>query len=363
VSERFWIRNASVHASLLDRPLADLPTSDGGFTPLDLEIAAGRVAAIRARLGVAIGPRDIDMREGQVWPCFVDLHAHLDKGHVWPRRPNPAGNRTGALAAVSADREACWTRADVRRRMEFGLRCAWAHGTRAIRSHLDSHWSRPDANWAAALEVRAAWADRITLQLVGFAPLELFAGPAGEALADRAARAEGLLGAVVHAVTPELDGLLDRLLALANERDLDLDLHCDESSEAASFTLPRVASAVLRAGFRRQVVCGHCTTLTLQGRDEAEAALDLVKRAGIAIVSLPLTNLYLQDTEGGCTPRWRGVTLVHELHARGVPVAVGGDNCRDPFHAFGDHDMLERCSGRRCASRISIVHTAIGHAR
>lgn len=189
MNARFWIRNASVHASLLDRPLVDVPTSDDGFAPLDLEIDAGRIATIRASLDVATGPRDIDMREGQVWPCFVDLHAHLDKGHVWPRHPNPAGNRAGALAAVSADREACWTRADVRRRMEFGLRCAWAHGTRAIRSHLDSHWSRPDENWAAAVEVQAAWADRITLQLVGFAPLEVFAGPAGEALADRVARA------------------------------------------------------------------------------------------------------------------------------------------------------------------------------
>jgi cytosine/creatinine deaminase len=229
----------------------------------------------------------------------------------------------------------------VRRRMEFGLRCAWAHGTRAIRSHLDSHWSRPDENWAAAMDARQAWADRVALELVGFAPLALFAGPAGDALADRVARAGGVLGAVVHAVTVDLDGHLDRLLALAGERELDLDLHCDESSEAASFTLPRVAAAVLRAGFSRQVVCGHCTALTLQTSADAEAALELVERAGLAIVTLPLTNLFLQDCRPGRTPRWRGVTLVHELDARGIAVAVGGDNCRDPFYAFGDHDMLE----------------------
>jgi cytosine deaminase len=29
------------------------------------------------------------------------------------------------------------------------------------------------------------------------------------------------------------------------------------------------------------------------------------------------------------------------MQARGIKVAIGGDNCRDPFHAYGDYDMLE----------------------
>jgi hypothetical protein len=30
-----------------------------------------------------------------------------------------------------------WTRADMARRLDFGLRCAHAHGTAAMRCHLD----------------------------------------------------------------------------------------------------------------------------------------------------------------------------------------------------------------------------------
>src|SRR5205807_2002537 len=41
------------------------------------------------------------------------------------------------------------------------------------------------------------------------------------------------------------------------------------------------------------------------------------------------------------TPRWRGVTLLHELRERGIPVAVASDNTRDPFYAYGDLDMVE----------------------
>jgi cytosine/adenosine deaminase-related metal-dependent hydrolase len=72
------------------------------------------------------------------------------------------------------------------------------------------------------------------------------------------------------------------------------------------------------------------------------ATLDRVAEAGIAVVSLPMCNMYLQDRAAReRTPRWRGVTLLHEMKARGVPVAVASDNTRDPFYAYGDLDMLE----------------------
>ena len=79
----------------------------------------------------------------------------------------------------------------------------------------------------------------------------------------------------------------------------------------------------------------------MQAPDEALRTLDLVARAGIAVVSLPMCNLYLQDRAPGRTPRRRGVTLLQEMAARGIPVALASDNCRDPFFAYGDHDLVE----------------------
>jgi len=54
--------------------------------------------------------------------------------------------------------------------------------------------------------------------------------------------------------------------------------------------------------------------------------------------------MYLQhrrNADGVKTPRYRGVTLVNELRAAGVPVALASDNTRDPFYAYGDLDGLE----------------------
>ena len=54
-----------------------------------------------------------------------------------------------------------------------------------------------------------------------------------------------------------------------------------------------------------------------------------------------MCNMYLQGRQRGRTPRWRGITLVHEFAAAGVPVSFASDNCRDPFYAYGDYDMVE----------------------
>ena len=69
--------------------------------------------------------------------------------------------------------------------------------------------------------------------------------------------------------------------------------------------------------------------------------LDLLAEARIAIVSLPMCNMYLQDRHHGRTPRWRGGTLLHEMRARGIDVALASDNTRDPFYAYGDLDLVE----------------------
>jgi cytosine deaminase len=50
------------------------------------------------------------MGGAMVFPAFVDMHTHLDKGHIWPRSPNPDGSFMGALTTVRADSAAAGAR-------------------------------------------------------------------------------------------------------------------------------------------------------------------------------------------------------------------------------------------------------------
>jgi cytosine/creatinine deaminase len=338
----FWLRNATVPTSLLTEPPPTGPGSADGLAVVDLEIRETRIAAVVAGRSVGDDRRDasVDLRGGLVWPCPIDVHTHLDKNHTWERAPNPDGTFDGAIRTVVADRAAHWSAEDVRRRMDFGLRCSYAHGTQAVRTHLDSMGPQAAITWPVFEALRKEWTGRLEMQAVSLVPLQVFGSPDGEALADRVAAAGGILGAVGY-MSPEIDALLDHMLDLAAERGLDVDLHCDESGDVGARALSRLARAVLRRRFRGQVVCGHCCSLAVQPPDVVAETLDLVVEAGVAVISLPMCNLYLQDRVPGRTPRWRGVTLLHELAARRVPVAIASDNCRDAFFGFGDHDMLE----------------------
>ena len=328
----FVLRRATV-PSCLAGPAA----GPAGLAPVDIAVAGGRIAAITAH---EPGLTGVDLGGRMVWPCPVDMHTHLDKGHIWPRAPNPDGTFMGALASTGRDREANWNAHDVRARFEFGLRCAYAHGTVAIRTHLDSIPPQDTISWPVFAELRAAWAGRIELQAVSLAMPEHYRGDAGRRLAARVAEHGGVLG-LVPTMAPDLDADLDRFFGLAAEHGLDADCHIDETLDPASETLLHLAEAALRTGYQGQIVAGHCCSLSRQAPDTVRRTLDRVAEAGIAIVSLPMCNLYLQDRVAGRTPRLRGVTLAHEIRARGIALAFASDNCRDPFYAYGDHDLLE----------------------
>lgn len=307
--------------------------SDQGLAVTDISLADGRI--------VAEGGMPVDMKRAMVFPAFIDMHTHLDKGHIWGRAPNPDGTFMGALTTVRADSAANWSADDLRARMGFSLRCAYAHGTNAIRTHLDSISPQDDISWPVFREIRQDWADKITLQaacLIGCDKME----PDGpfRHTADLVAQSGGVLGMVTYPV-PDIAERLTAFLGLAVERGLSVDFHVDETMEADSETLRLIAQTVLDTGFDAPVTVGHCCSLSTQDENRAMDTLDLVAKAGLNVVSLPMCNLYLQDRHAGRTPRGRGITLVHEMKARGINVSFASDNTRDPFYAYGDLDMLE----------------------
>ncbi|MBB5752508.1 cytosine deaminase [Prosthecomicrobium pneumaticum] len=311
-----------------------------GLLRADLVVEDGRIARLsppNSETGLPV----VDLDGGQVWPAFVDLHTHLDKGHIWPRAANPDGSFDGALAAVHADREANWSAEDVRRRMDFALRCACAHGTRLIRTHLDSLPPQETISWPVFAEMRAAWAGRIELQAVSLFPVDMvFDAAAYDAIVDTTAAHGGVLGGVTFMI-PELDAALDRLFETAAARGLDLDFHVDETQDPAATSLRSIAEAALRHRFEGRVAVGHCCSLARQDEAEAARTIERVAEAGITVISLPMCNVYLQDRAPGRTPRSRGVTLLKEMAAAGVNTVVASDNTRDPFYAYGDLDPME----------------------
>jgi cytosine deaminase len=335
---RFVLSNATLPAVAVEGYTA---AANEGLMKADIVVSDGLVAAI---LPAGTAPAEVarsDLKDGMVWPCFADIHTHLDKGHIWARHANPDGTFMGALDAVRTDREAHWSAADVKKRMEFSLRSAYAHGTSLIRTHLDSLAPQHRISFEVFDEVRDEWKDKIAVQAVALFPMDAMADAAYFAdLVAVVREKRGVLGGVTR-MSADLTWQLDTLFQAAAKNGLDVDLHVDETDDPAAETLKAIAEAVLRNRFAGKVTAGHCCSLARQDDETAKRTIALVAEAGLSIISLPMCNMYLQDRYPGRTPRWRGVTLFKELSAAGVTTAVASDNTRDPFYAYGDLDPVE----------------------
>ena len=354
--QSYWLTNAHVPLCSL-APHQFVSATREELCLVNIKIERSKISQIIPAVDRVDDELAVDLRKKIVLPCFIDVHTHLDKGHIWQRSPNCDGTFATALATAIEDGQKYWNSEDLYPRMEFGLKCSYAHGTKAIRTHLDCFDRQADISLEVWQTLRSQWANKITLQAVSLVSLDYYQTDAGIALADKIARVGGILGGVAY-LNPELDAQLDTVFQLALARNLALDFHADENGDPNSICLQKIAETAIKYQFPGKIVCGHCCSLAVQSAEIVKKTIDLVKQANISIVSLPMCNLYLQDRQAHTTPYWRGVTKVKELKQHDIPIAFASDNCRDPFYGFGDHNVLEVFTQ---AVRIAHLDTPYGN--
>jgi cytosine deaminase len=305
-----------------------------GLQLFDVTLAGDRVQAIDASASQAPG----DAR-GTLLSALVEAHAHIDKNYTVQEVGAAEGDLFAAIARMDRHR-AGWTGETLRPRMARALHEAWHSGVRALRTHID--WVEADAPAALAVfeALRAEWQGRVALQFVSLTPLDVFADlEAGERIALQVKRAGGTLGAFVY----RNEGLvqkLGRVFDLAQAHGLGLDFHVDEGLDADASGLRSIAQLVRARDFGGGVVCGHCCSLSVQDDAVAQETLALCAGAGLHIVALPTTNLYLQGAWDR-TPVPRGITRLREAAARGLRASLATDNVQDAFYPYGSYDLLE----------------------
>lgn len=345
------LKNARVPLAVLPDDLDAAPecASTEPWATVDIAVTDNVITAVTASGSgddaATPGAEVIDLGGRIVFPGFLDAHTHLDKAHSWDRAPNRRGEFWDAIQILSDDK-ANWTEEDLYKRATFTLRCAEAYGSVAVRTHVDTGPEFGKHSHEVMNQLRSEWAGRIELQTVSLCGVENYSEPGCDYIVDSTlAHPAACLGGMPQ-MNPDLDKQLDRLFAIASERNAGIDLHVDENGLAEAEVLRHVALAKIRNDFHGPVTCGHCCSLSIQPRERQMDTIRIVAEAGVHVISLPLCNMYLQDrtrdeNERPGTPKWRGVTMFHELMDAGVTVATASDNVRDAFYAYGDLDMFE----------------------
>jgi cytosine deaminase len=310
----------------------------------DVRVDGPTVSEVAPQLTALPGEEVLDLTDRLLLPGFAEPHAHLDKAFLAERVENHTGDLMGAIEAMRASRHLI-TLDDTIERAERAARLMASHGVTLIRSHADTTLDHGLQSVEALVEVRRRVADVVDVQVVALAgwPLTGAAGAQTRALVrDAVAIGADLVGGCPH--LEDLPGEANQMLIdLASELGCPLDLHTDETLDPSMLSLEDLARRVIATGFPHPVTASHCVSLGVQPPERQHQVAELVARAGIGVVALPQTNLFLQGREHLQAPP-RGLTAVAALRRAGVLVAAGADNLQDPFNPMGRADPLEIAS-------------------
>jgi cytosine deaminase len=302
----------------------------------DIGCRDGRIAALGA-LGAAPAAVTRELGGRLVTPGLVDAHVHLDKALLSARTPGREGTLAEAIR-VTAEVKRHFTVEDIRARARQVLDLAVRSGTTAMRSHVEVDPIVRLKGLEAVLPLKAEYAPALELQLCAFAQEGILQAPGTEALLAQALRAGAdLVGGCPYNDT-DARAHVDTVFRLAREFDVDADFHADFFDEPEHLHVRYICAETVRHGWQGRVAVGHLTELAALPPPEADTVIQDLKAAGVGVILLPATDLYLMGRGDTHNVR-RGLAPAKRLLAAGVPVAAATNNIRNAFTPVGNADL------------------------
>src|SRR6266480_2156688 len=255
----------------------------------------------------------IDLAGALVTPALVEPHIHLDAVLTVGE---PRHNETGSLfegIAIWSERVKNLTVDDVKQRVRTVLRWQLANG------------------------------DQMYLQLVAFPQQGIMSFDGGQDLMRKAVDlGVDVVGAIPHFELTREYGVdsVKFAFALASNKGLRVDIHCDETDDDHSRFVEVMAAETIRLGMGGRVTASHTTAMHSYNNAYAYRLINNLKRANMHMVTNPLDNATLQGRFDSYPIR-RGHTRVKELLSAGVNVCVGHDSVMDPWYPLGYGDPMQ----------------------
>src|SRR5260370_3979124 len=291
---------------------ANLPD---GRSNVDIGILGDRIIAVERGLA-ATGATEVDVLGWLLSPPFVDAHCHLDAAlSLGLPRINRSGTLLEGISLWGELKPQLTIDAVIKRALAY-CDMAVAQGLLAIRSHVDVCDDRLLAV-EALLEVKRKVVSYLDLQLVAFPQDGLFRSPSSEKNLLRALDlGVEVVGGIPHFERTMADGAASvrRLCAIAAERGLRVDLHCDESDDPQSRHIETLAAETHRLGLHGRVAGSHLTSMHSMDNYYVSKLIPLIRDSGVAAIANPLINITLQG-RADTYPKRRGMTRVPELMA------------------------------------------------
>ena len=334
----FVLRNARVH----------------GFDELvDIAVTNGLVTALGPNI-ICQSDSDEDLGGRVAFSGFVDSHVHLDKACILDRCSVCAGTLAEAVSQTAAAK-AGFTEDDVYARAARVVEKAILHGTTKMRSFVEVDPRAGMRSFNAICRIKTNYAFAIDIQICAFAQDGLTHEPAtldflDQALADGA----DLVGGCPY-TDPDPALHINLIFDMAEKHDVDVDFHLDFDLDPTVSNLPTVLVETVARGYQSRVAVGHMTQLSAMEPSRLKRVIAELDSAGIALVTLPSTDLFLMGREHDHNIP-RGVAPAHLFADGGVITAIATNNVLNPFTPYGDASLARMANLYANVSQLSRDH-------
>ena len=312
-----------------DKDLVDIGISGGKISKIDKNLSAANV---------------IDVNGDVVVPSFIESHTHLDKALLERVKPNLEGTLAGAIK-ITGELKKGFQYDEVLARSRAVLEMLIAHGTTYVRAHPDTDPLGGLTGFKVMLQLKKEYANAVDMQVVAFPQEGIIKLPGAFEILEEAMK----LGADVVGGCPYNENSyedtkkhVDLVFGLARKYKKDLDFHADFGDNPDDLryrSIDYIIEKTIKEGYQGRVTVGHMTSLSSIDPALLKDTIARMAKAGINIVPLPATDMYLSG-RGDVNKVRRGVINPKPFVDGGVNVAFSSNNIRNAFTPFGRGDLL-----------------------
>jgi cytosine deaminase len=308
-----------------------------GGDAVDIAVAGGRIAQIAP--GIAGDGESVDAGGRFVSPGLVECHFHLDKSRILDRVAPLQDRRATDYMKRTSEVKHTFTVEDVYARARATLEQCVLNGVMHMRTHVEVDPNVGLRGFEAIERLAQDYAWAMDLQVCVFLQEGWTNVPGAEDLVREAIRR----GAQVVGGAPRYDAngpaQIERIFALAQEYDVDVDIHLDGGYTTHDMDIHQVCDLTDRIGWAGRSAIGHGNKYSCLPLAELEALGKKLAKSGVAVAVLPSTDLF---TSGRHLEHSiiRGVADANALVAQGANCAISTNNVLNPFTPYGDCSLV-----------------------
>ncbi len=321
---------------------ARLADMQPGAALVDIAIHAGKFVLIQPAIAER-GLKEIDINGLLVAPGFVETHIHLDKTCTIDRCAcETVRFPFDAMERVSAIKNT-FTVEDVQTRATRTLEKCISHGCTLMRTHVEVDPKVGLRGFEGVKSIIQAYKWALDMEICVMPQEGMLNNPGTEELMIAALKN----GATVIGAAPNYEtdpaAQIRRVFEIANEFDVDIDMHLDSGASASRLDTLQVCELTEKYNWGGRVAIGHVTKLSTMPIADVNQVAKRMKDAGVSLTVLPATDLYLSGRDMEANVR-RGVVDANHLVNQGVNCSISSNNILNPFTPFGDGQLIRQAN-------------------